>query len=766
MPLSPTLATPLPPLSLHPATTPPPTRMRRTGRRSPDARLERAAPSSISTTEFSDLPTRSSLSSIPPHRNRATSHSPPPPGTHMPEASGSRTRRHLDPDQHWLSEDEATGSIGGTNAARQRTTGRRRGVQRGFGSDDENSHGRKQRLDDILGPRTARTSHEIHHRPSKIAASTNNNIPIETLSDPAALAIALPRLVSLLSCPHCHELLSEPITFGCGHTRCRGCPKDLSTTFSSSIEPPLVTAFTLTPPLSTASSQGFPPFEKDRANPLASHLPGTFPDHLPSPAPSEAPTSPRTSMIASSPPTCGISDCRHAEFNPLPSTFLNGPKTDYNLRKVLDHVRRAISDHSTSSILQHSKPAMVEEPAQLHALTQTDSGAKDKAVARVPSDSSASSGGGEEETKGEDDSKRVHKSKHGFKPIKAAKKTRRLSEHAVDLDEDHKPSTILEPPPISFPLPSSDRLSDLATTFFADVQAETECQVCVQLFHEPITSPCGHSFCQNCLARAYDHSVKCPLCRADLPPLPYFHRERTNIALRSVVETAFPTLAAERSAAIREEELAHMSNVPIFICTTAWPGIPTFLHIFEPRYRLMMRRALESPSREFGMVLPNRDGLGGVNQYGTMLRITSCNVMDDGRSIINSVGTWRFKIVDRWMVDGYNVGKVERVDDVSLEQELELEQAALRSNEHEFSEYRDPDPPGGVTMSQQQNRPPMTGNMELAIDQLMQICLDFIRTLKSQSAPWVLQRLNNTGTSFSSLHHAILRLIVLTLCSR
>lgn len=52
-------------------------------------------------------------------------------------------------------------------------------------------------------------------------------------------------------------------------------------------------------------------------------------------------------------------------------------------------------------------------------------------------------------------------------------------------------------------------------------------------------------------------------------------------------------------------------------------------------------------------------------------------------------------------------------------------------------------------MSQQLNRPPMTGNMELAIDQLMQICLDFIRTLKSQSAPWVLQRLNNTGTFFS-----------------
>jgi len=365
----------------------------------------------------------------------------------------------------------------------------------------------------------------------------------------------------------------------------------------------------------------------------------------------------------------------------------------------------------------------------------------------MPSDSSGSSGGGEEVTKGKDDGKRAHKHKSGYKSVKVAKKTRRLSETAIvdDDEEQEEEHEELEQINDKSNVQLEVALSGIAATFFSDVQSECECQVCVQLLVDPITSPCGHSFCRNCLARAYDHSSKCPLCRSDLPPLPYFNRERTNLALQSVIETAFPTLAAERASSIREDELAHLANVPIFICTTAWPGIPTFLHIFEPRYRLMMRRALESPSREFGMVLPARDGSGGVNEYGTMLRITSCNVMEDGRSIVHSVGTWRFKIIERWMVDGYNVGRVERVEDVSLEQELELEQAALRSNNDELSEYRDPQPNGPQSLTDRPTRPPMTGNMELAIDQLMQICFDFIRTLKSQSAPWVLQRLNNTG---------------------
>lgn len=42
-------------------------------------------------------------------------------------------------------------------------------------------------------------------------------------------------------------------------------------------------------------------------------------------------------------------------------------------------------------------------------------------------------------------------------------------------------------------------------------------------------------------------------------------------------------------------------DIPIFVCTVAYPGMPCPLHVFEPRYRLMMRRCVETGTKKFGM---------------------------------------------------------------------------------------------------------------------------------------------------------------------
>lgn len=42
-------------------------------------------------------------------------------------------------------------------------------------------------------------------------------------------------------------------------------------------------------------------------------------------------------------------------------------------------------------------------------------------------------------------------------------------------------------------------------------------------------------------------------------------------------------------------------NVPIFVCTMAYPTVPCPLHIFEPRYRLMIRRSIQTGTKQFGM---------------------------------------------------------------------------------------------------------------------------------------------------------------------
>lgn len=37
-----------------------------------------------------------------------------------------------------------------------------------------------------------------------------------------------------------------------------------------------------------------------------------------------------------------------------------------------------------------------------------------------------------------------------------------------------------------------------------------------RLFFEPVTTPCGHTFCKNCMERSLDHNLRCPLCKQPL----------------------------------------------------------------------------------------------------------------------------------------------------------------------------------------------------------------------------------------------------------
>ncbi len=93
-------------------------------------------------------------------------------------------------------------------------------------------------------------------------------------------------------------------------------------------------------------------------------------------------------------------------------------------------------------------------------------------------------------------------------------------------------------------------------------------------------------------------------------------------------------------------------TVPLFpLRTVLVPGLVLPLHIFEPRYRLMIRTLAQAPEDErgFGIVAMRpgaheRDGLSGVYELGTMARITEVQELPDGRYDIVTVGARRFSI--------------------------------------------------------------------------------------------------------------------------
>lgn len=104
-------------------------------------------------------------------------------------------------------------------------------------------------------------------------------------------------------------------------------------------------------------------------------------------------------------------------------------------------------------------------------------------------------------------------------------------------------------------------------------------------------------------------------------------------------------------------------TLPLFpLSEVLFPGMMLPLHIFEPRYRLMIRRCV-SEKIPFGVVLISRgQEVGSGAEFfnvGTTARITRVQRSDDGRLYIASIGEQRFRILQTMTDQPYLQGQVE-----------------------------------------------------------------------------------------------------------
>ena len=97
--------------------------------------------------------------------------------------------------------------------------------------------------------------------------------------------------------------------------------------------------------------------------------------------------------------------------------------------------------------------------------------------------------------------------------------------------------------------------------------------------------------------------------------------------------------------------------------TVLFPGMPLHLHIFEPRYRLMVQRCLEA-NQPFGVVLIRKgeEAMGPLAEpyiTGCTARIARTERLRDGSMNLTVLGEERFRILELAFKQPYLLGKVE-----------------------------------------------------------------------------------------------------------
>src|SRR5262249_4582546 len=117
-------------------------------------------------------------------------------------------------------------------------------------------------------------------------------------------------------------------------------------------------------------------------------------------------------------------------------------------------------------------------------------------------------------------------------------------------------------------------------------------------------------------------------------------------------------------------------RIPLFpLDVVLFPDTPLPLHIFEPRYKLMIRRCLENHG-EFGILLARADEIAPVGCTAQIVKVVK--QYPDGRMDILTVGQNAFRVVDLINEQPYLEGEVEYLDDEEGSVTPETQQELLK----------------------------------------------------------------------------------------
>ncbi|KAG0266863.1 hypothetical protein BG011_000478 [Mortierella polycephala] len=225
------------------------------------------------------------------------------------------------------------------------------------------------------------------------------------------------------------------------------------------------------------------------------------------------------------------------------------------------------------------------------------------------------------------------------------------------------------------------------------LQQDIECQVCFLAFDHPITTYCGHTLCKACLITSLDYKPTCPLCRRKLPLYMHYHNQTPNKAivrfLQYLESRPNPNKEIDEIPPAKQELEPALAMTPLIIDKLTFPRMRRYVVVPRPVAQKLLRNVLKTESKLFGMVLPPQSRkLRGADQmawepsmeYGTLVKILSCEFLPNGVALVETVGVSRFQIMTYSILDGYYTATaIELIHDITEQHEVGLEHELMQA---------------------------------------------------------------------------------------
>ncbi|XP_076584551.1 E3 ubiquitin-protein ligase TRIM21-like [Chaetodon auriga] len=92
------------------------------------------------------------------------------------------------------------------------------------------------------------------------------------------------------------------------------------------------------------------------------------------------------------------------------------------------------------------------------------------------------------------------------------------------------------------------------------------CSICLDVFTDPVTTPCGHNFCKNCITEHWkiNESCQCPTCKEAFTTRPDL---RVNTLFSEMVAQFRQSTQQEVSSSSSEQQVSKPGEVPCDVCT-------------------------------------------------------------------------------------------------------------------------------------------------------------------------------------------------------